>query len=46
MKSPLPAEAPKPGAFRKAGAQAAAEPAETPVVEEAPAAEAGGEDAQ
>ena len=46
VKSPLPADAPKPGAFRTAnGAPAAAEPAETPA-EEAPAAETtGGEEA-
>jgi large subunit ribosomal protein L3 len=47
VKSPLPTDAPKPGAFRKAGAAtAAAEPAETPAAEPAPAAEAGSEDAQ
>jgi large subunit ribosomal protein L3 len=47
VKSALPAEAPKPGAFKKAGAApaAAAEPAETPA-EETPAADAGAEDAQ
>ena len=46
VKSPLPTDAPKPGAFRTAnGAPAAAEPAETPA-EEAPAAETtGGEEA-
>jgi large subunit ribosomal protein L3 len=50
VKSALPADAPKPGGFRKSGqapVQAAAEePAETPAVDEAPApeAEAGGED--
>ncbi len=45
VKSPLPADAPKPGAFRTAGgAVAAAEPAETPA-EDTPAAETGGEDA-
>jgi len=47
VKSALPAAAPKPGAFRKAGAApAAAEaPAETPA-EEAPGADASAEDAQ
>ena len=46
VKSALPKDAPKPGAFKTAGgAPAAAEPAETPA-EEAPAAEAtGGEEA-
>ena len=39
VKSALPAEAPKPGAFRKAGEVAAA-PAEEPAVTEAPAEEA------
>jgi len=43
VKSPLPADAPKPGAFRTAGAAPAA-PAETPA-EEAPAADATGEEA-
>jgi large subunit ribosomal protein L3 len=42
VKIAAPADAPKPGAFRKPG-QAAAAPAETPA-EEAPAAEAGGEE--
>lgn len=49
VKVALPAEAPKPGAFKKAGAApAAAEEAEAPAVTEAPAEapEAGSEDAQ
>jgi large subunit ribosomal protein L3 len=41
VKIAAPADAPKPGAFKKPGQAAAAAPAETPV-EEAPAAEAGG----
>jgi large subunit ribosomal protein L3 len=46
VKSALPADAPKPGAFRKGGAAPAAEePAVTPA-EETPAADAGAEDAQ
>ncbi|MBX3481804.1 MAG: 50S ribosomal protein L3 [Caulobacter sp.] len=44
VKVALPADAPKPGAFRKAGQEAAA-PAETPA-EEAPAAEASAEGAE
>ena len=45
VKSPLPADAPRPGAFRTAGgAVAAAEPAATPA-EDTPVAETGGEDA-
>jgi large subunit ribosomal protein L3 len=43
VKAPLPADAPKPGAFRTVGAAPAA-PAETPA-EEAPAAEPAGEEA-
>ncbi len=45
VKAARPAEAPVPGAFRKAGQQAAAAPAETPA-EEAPAAEASEEGAE
>jgi large subunit ribosomal protein L3 len=46
IKKALPAEAPKPGAFRKAGQAAPAAAAEAPAVEEAPAQapEAGGEE--
>jgi large subunit ribosomal protein L3 len=40
VKSALPAEAPKPGAFKSAGQPAAAPAAEEPAVTEAPAAEA------
>jgi large subunit ribosomal protein L3 len=48
VKVALPAEAPKPGAFKKAGAPAASEEPQAAAVEEAPAAapEAGSEDAQ
>ena len=45
VKSARPEEAPVPGAFRKAGQEAAAAPAETPA-EEAPAAEASAEGAE
>jgi large subunit ribosomal protein L3 len=45
VKVARPAEAPVPGAFRKAGQEAAAAPAETPA-EEAPAAEASAEGAE